>query len=72
MAKILIVFATDHGSTKKMAEAIAEGAGSVQGSAVEIKEAAEATQDDLLANGCPCCGVPRSHGERRLASEEIH
>ena len=53
MAKILIVYHSLGGNTKKMAEAVAEGARSVAGTEVTLRTGLEATVDDLLA----CDGV---------------
>lgn len=58
MANILIVFATGYGSTKKMAEAVAEGAASVSGTEVQIKDVKETTQEDLLAADAIVVGSP--------------
>jgi len=53
VANILIVYHSLGGNTKKMAEAVAEGARSVAGSEVVLKTGLEATVDDLLA----CDGI---------------
>lgn len=53
MAKILVVYHSLGGNTKKMAEALAAGAKSVSGTQVTVKTGLEATADDLLA----CDGV---------------
>lgn len=37
MTKVLIVYATDYGNTKKMADVIASGVTSVPGTEVEVK-----------------------------------
>jgi len=50
MAKVLIVYHSLSGNTKKMADAVAEGARSVPGTEVTVKTGLEATIDDLL--GC--------------------
>lgn len=57
MANILIVYASDYGSTRKMAEALAAGVQSAGGSAV-IKEAESATLDDLVAADGVALGSP--------------
>ncbi len=49
MAKILVIYATDNGGTKAMAEAVVEGAGSIKDTEVELKEAENTTIDDLMA-----------------------
>lgn len=58
MAKVLIVYATDYGNTKKMAESVAEGAKSVNGTDVSIKHAEEATAEDVLACNALITGSP--------------
>ena len=58
MAKVLIVFATGYGSTKKMAEAMGKGAESVSGTEVRIKDVKETTQEDLLAADALVVGSP--------------
>lgn len=58
MAKILIIYATDHGSTKKMAEAVAAGARTVPESEVEIKEAETVSVEDILATDAMIVGSP--------------
>lgn len=57
MANILIVYASDYGSTRKMAEALAEGVQSAGGAAV-VKEAEAATLDDLVAADGVALGSP--------------
>ena len=53
MAKVLIVYHSIGGNTAKMAEAVAEGARSVEGTEVALKTGIEADVDDLLA----CDGI---------------
>lgn len=53
MPKVLVVYHSMSGNTRQMAEAVAEGARSVSGTDVEVKEGLEATIDDLLQ----CDGV---------------
>jgi multimeric flavodoxin WrbA len=48
VARILVVYHSLAGNTKKMAEAVAEGARSVSGTEVVVKTGLEATIDDLL------------------------
>ncbi|OGW76091.1 MAG: hypothetical protein A2Z72_01870 [Omnitrophica bacterium RBG_13_46_9] len=47
-AKILIVYHTQNGNTKKLADAVRKGASSVKGTKVVLKRAAKATLGDLL------------------------
>jgi multimeric flavodoxin WrbA len=58
MAKVLIVYHSLGGQTKKMAEAVAEGAGAVQGTEVVLKTGLEAGIDDLLACDGLALGSP--------------
>ena len=53
MPKVLVVYHSISGNTRQMAEAVAEGAHSVSGTEVVIKEGLAATIDDLLE----CDGV---------------
>jgi NAD(P)H dehydrogenase (quinone) len=58
MATVLIVYASDYGGTKKMAEATAEGVGSVEGCEAVLKEAEQASTDDLLSADALILGTP--------------
>ncbi|MDY6954806.1 MAG: flavodoxin domain-containing protein [Thermodesulfobacteriota bacterium] len=58
MAKVLIVYATDWGSTKKMAEAVAAGVATVEGAEAAVKTAEEATADDVVAADALVLGSP--------------
>jgi len=58
MARILIVYHSLGGNTKKMAEAVAEGAKGVGGTEVTMKTGLEATIDDLLACDAIALGSP--------------
>lgn len=57
-AKILIVYATNWGSTKKMAETISEGARSIESTEVMVKEAESAKKEDLIAADALILGSP--------------
>ena len=61
MAKILIVYTTSLGNTKKMAEAAAAGAHSVANAEVVLKEAHETTKEDALAADAIILGSPVRH-----------
>lgn len=50
MAKVLIVYASDHGGARKMAEALASGVDSVAGGQAKLMSAEEATSDDIMAS----------------------
>ena len=58
MAKILIVYHTQSGNTKAAAEAMAQGAEEVDGTEVIIKEALQATTEDLLSCDAIAVGTP--------------
>ena len=58
MAKVVIVYASDYGNTKKMAEAVAAGVNSVAGSTAVLKTAEEATEQDLVAADALVVGSP--------------
>lgn len=58
MATVLVIYATHHGNTKKMAEAIASGVTSVPGSQVQLKCAEDVTADDVLASDAMMIGTP--------------
>jgi NAD(P)H dehydrogenase (quinone) len=58
MARVIIVYATDYGSTKKMAEAVAEGVNSVDGAEAVLKMAEETKINDLLAADALIFGSP--------------
>lgn len=61
MTKVLIVYTTTIGNTKKMAEAVASGARSVAGAEVDLKEAHLATMDDVRACDALIMGSPVRH-----------
>jgi len=58
MVNVLIVYATDWGSTKKMAEAMAAGVSTVDGAEATVKTAEEATADDVTAADALVLGSP--------------
>ncbi|MCX7819765.1 MAG: NAD(P)H-dependent oxidoreductase [Kiritimatiellae bacterium] len=58
MCQVLVVYASDWGHTKRMAEAVAEGVLSVSGTRVEVKSAEAATADDLVAADAVVVGTP--------------
>ena len=62
MAKILIVYHSQTGKTEKMAQAIAEGAKSIEGVEVILKKAADATMEDLLTADGLAIGTPENFG----------
>ena len=62
MAKILIVYHSQTGNTGKMANAVFEGAKSIEGVEVILKKAAEATLEDLLIADGLAIGTPENFG----------
>lgn len=58
MTNVLIVYATDYGNTRKMAEAIASGAMSVPDTQVSVKLAENVIIDDLIASDAVIVGTP--------------
>lgn len=58
MTKVLIVYATDHGNTKKMAEAVASGVETVPNASSEIVTAEEVTEEDVLSSDAVIVGSP--------------
>ncbi|MCX8044021.1 MAG: NAD(P)H-dependent oxidoreductase [Desulfobacterota bacterium] len=58
MANVIVIYATDYGNTKKMAEALAQGAASVPMTIVTLKEALAVTMDDLTAADAIVLGSP--------------
>jgi NAD(P)H dehydrogenase (quinone) len=62
MVKVLVIYATDYGSTQKMAEVIAAGAESVPEVKVLILQAEDVKQEDLLASDAVIVGTPTHMG----------
>lgn len=58
MGTVLIVYHSLGGNTKAAAEAVAEGAKSVAGTKVVLKEGLKATKEDLLSCGAIAVGTP--------------
>ena len=58
MVKVLIVYASDHGSVEKMANAVAEGVKTVSDCEAVIKKADEAKMEDLLSCDALVLGSP--------------
>ena len=58
MTRILIVYATDHGGTERMAQAVAKGAESVEGVSALLKTAEQAVKEDVLAADAMILGTP--------------
>lgn len=62
MCKILIVYHSQTGHTRKMAENVARGASSIEGVTVSLKNAGEATLEDLLECDGLVIGSPEYFG----------
>ncbi len=62
MTKILIVYHSQTGHTKQMADAVFEGAKAIDGVEVILKNAANATLDDLLTCDGLAVGTPENFG----------
>jgi NAD(P)H dehydrogenase (quinone) len=58
MAVVLVVYATDYGSTKKMADAIAQGAAEVDDVTADVVPAEEATKEQVLDCDALVLGSP--------------
>ncbi|MCF8031496.1 MAG: NAD(P)H-dependent oxidoreductase [Desulfarculaceae bacterium] len=58
MARILIVFSSDHDGTGKMARALAQGVESVEGCSAKLMQAEEAKAEDVLAADALVLGTP--------------
>ncbi len=65
--QILVLFFSKGGNTRRLAEAIAEGAGSVGGITVALKATETVTKDDFLASDGVIAGSPVYFGS--MASE---
>lgn len=59
---ILIIYHSQTGNTKKMAEAVAEGAQSIEDTVVILKTAQDATLQDLLSADGLALGTPENFG----------
>lgn len=62
MAKLLIIYHSQTGSTEEMAQEVAKGARSVARAQVTLKRALDATADDLLACDAVAFGSPTNFG----------
>jgi multimeric flavodoxin WrbA len=60
--QLLIVYHSQGGNTRRMAEAVAEGAGEIEGLAVQIKTARQITSEDLLVCDGLVLGSPEYFG----------
>ena len=51
--KILVLYYSKGGNTRKLAEAVADGAGQVEGVTVVLRNSGGVTRDDLRPRLCP-------------------
>lgn len=61
MTNVLVIYTSTMGNTRKMAEAVADGARSVEGSEVVLREATEATKDEVRDCDALLLGTPMRH-----------
>lgn len=71
MVTILIVFHSQTGRTKKMAQAVAKGAKSIENISTILKEARETTLDDLLNSDGLAFGSPEYFGYMAGAIKDL-
>jgi multimeric flavodoxin WrbA len=71
MVTILIVYHTQSGNTRRMAEAVAEGAGDMEGVRVILKKAQEAGEEDLLDCDGLVLGSPEYFGYMAGALKDL-
>lgn len=71
MSKVLIIYHSFTGKTKKMAEILAEGATGVQGVEVALKTAAEADPAELESADGIAFGAPNTFGGMAGAMKEF-
>ena len=61
MTNVLVVYTSTMGNTRKMAGAVADGARSVEGAEVVLREATEATKDEVRNCDALLLGTPMRH-----------
>ena len=71
MAKILICYYSRTGHTGHMAEAVAEGAGEVDGVSVESKPVADVTAEDLPGYDAIVMGSPTYYGSMAAELKQL-
>ena len=59
--KVLVAYHTQSGNTERMAEAVAEGAKGVSGTAVIMKRVGQVTADDLFSSDAIVVEIGRAH-----------
>ena len=58
MARVLIVYATDHGNTERMAQSVEAGVNSVEGAEAVVIKAEDVTVDDVTSSDALVVGSP--------------
>lgn len=71
MAQVLVVYHSQGGNTRKMAEAVARGAGEIQGTTVILKEALKTTPEDLVECDGILFGSPEYFGYMAGALKDL-
>lgn len=61
MTNVLVIYTSTMGNTRKMAEAVADGARSVEGAEVVLREATEATKEEVQDCNALLLGTPMRH-----------
>ena len=77
MGKILVLYHSLSGNTAKMAKLVGEGAGTVSGMEIRLREIADATPEDVVWCDGVACGCPTSMGimswqMKRFWDEPMH
>jgi multimeric flavodoxin WrbA len=62
MTRILILYHSQSGNTRRMAEAVVRGAASVENTTILLRQASEATLEDLFASDGLVIGSPEYFG----------
>ena len=71
MVKILIVYHSQSGNTRAMAEAVAKGVWAVEGAEARLKKAADTTEEDLIACDGLVIGSPEYFGYMAGAVKDL-
>ncbi|OGP49604.1 MAG: flavodoxin [Deltaproteobacteria bacterium RBG_13_43_22] len=71
MVKILIVYHSQSGNTRRMAEAVAKGAGEIEGVTVILKRAFEVMEEDLIDCDGLVIGSPEYFGYMSGAVKDL-
>jgi NAD(P)H dehydrogenase (quinone) len=71
MAKMLVCYYSRSGHTRKMAEAVAAGAGKVSGVSVDLKPVEQVKADDLLGYDAIMIGSPTYYGSMAAPIKQL-